>query len=221
MSIQSHPISRSALPRVPLALSGHSAAAASARAAFATAVQTNAPLLIVAEAGLELDSIARAVHDAARRGQPFVTVDCAAGDAAALQDQLFGGRPRVDSRDAVDAVSAGSALVRSGRGTLFLKNVLDLPAGLQRRLSRILRDAEVRAGGRRVPVACHVIAGAPPAITSEVAEGHFRADLFRRLGRMTLTVPSLRERSEDIPELAVQAVAELAQGCVVVLAAVT
>jgi DNA-binding NtrC family response regulator len=197
---------------VPLPLAGGSLPAQRARAAFEDAARASAPVLLVAESGLRTDSVATAVHRRARRNQPFVAVDCAAADAVTLEAALFGAPARRASRDAIDVVSPSAAIIRAGGGTLYLQHVLDLPAGLQRRLARILRDAEVRAGGRRVSIRCHVIAAASPAITTEVEEGHFRADLYRRLARVAVTIPALRDRAEDIPELTARLSAELAEG---------
>jgi len=196
----------------PLPLAGPSAAADRARAAFMAAVGSNRPALIVADRGLDADGIARAIHERSRPDTPLIVIDCAAADAEDVDRQLFGTRPRTEAHAELDAVGSSSALLRSRGGTLHLKHVLDLPAATQRRLARILRDREVSATGRRVPVRGRIIGDAPASVAVEVGEGHFRSDLFRRLSQTCIPVPGLRERPEDIPALAVRIAAELRGG---------
>jgi len=178
----------------PLPLAGPSAAAERARAAFAEALQIAAPVLIAADAGLDPDAVARAIHERTRPGTPFVVLDC--------------GGAQVD----VDHVAASSAMLRARSGTLYLKNIVELPAAAQRRLARIVRDREVAAGRRRVAIRSRVIAHAPASISAEVREGHFRSDLFRRLSQVSIAIAGLRDRAEDIPELAARVTSELTGG---------
>jgi DNA-binding NtrC family response regulator len=196
----------------PLALGGTSAAAERARAAFAAAVGGTAPVLIVADRGLEAEAIARAIHERSRPGAALIEIDCAAVDSHTIEASLFGTRTRAASQSDIDAVGASCALRRARAGTLYLKNLLDLPAGAQRRLARILRDGEVSVAGRRVPVRGRIIGDVPPSVAVDVGEGHFRSDLFRRLSQTCIPVPALRERPEDIPELALRIAAELRAG---------
>lgn len=196
----------------PLPLAGPSPAAARARATFAEALQVAAPVLIAADAGLDPDAVARAIHDRSRPGTPFIVLDCAATDAAALEFDLFGAVPRGGGQSDVEHVAASSAVLRARAGTLYLKNILELPAGAQRRLARILRDREVSAGGRRVAIRGRVVAHAPASITAEVGEGHFRSDLFRRLSQISIAIAALRDRAEDIPELAARITSQLTGG---------
>jgi two-component system nitrogen regulation response regulator NtrX len=195
----------------PLSLGGPSAAAERARAACTVAVSSSAPALIVADRGLDASSIARAIHERGRSGTPFVAIDCAAADVDQVDQDLFA-TARSDHRGDLDAVGSSSALLRVRGGTLHLQHVVDLPAGTQRRLARILRDREVSVGGRRHPVRARIIGDAPASVAVEVGEGHFRSDLFRRLSQICIAVPGLRERPEDIPELAVRIAAELRGG---------
>jgi DNA-binding NtrC family response regulator len=196
----------------PLPLLGTSAAAERARAAFAEATHATAPVLIAADAGLDADAVARAIHDRSRPAAPFVVLDCGAADAAALERELFGTRGRGEGRGDVDRVAATSAVLRARGGTLYLKNIGELPAGAQRRLARIIRDREVTTGGRRISIRGRVIAHAPASITGEVREGHFRSDLFRRVSQICIAIAALRERTEDIPELAGRLASELTGG---------
>jgi DNA-binding NtrC family response regulator len=198
--------------RRPLSLDGTSAAADRARAAFAAAVRSAAPALIVADRGLDAESIARAIHERSRPGTPLIVIDCATADVQAVDRDLFGARPRAAARADLDAVGASSALLRARAGTLYLRHLLDLPAATQRRLARILRDGEVNVAGRRTPVRGRIIGDAPASVAADVGEGHFRSDLFRRLSQTCIPVPGLRERPEDIPEFAVRIAAELRGG---------
>ncbi len=203
---------RDASDQRPLALSGPSAAAERARAAFTVAAGSSAPALIVADRGLDAASIARAIHESSRPGTPLIVIDCAATDPEQIERELFGAPARPDARGHVDAVGSSSALLRVRGGTLHLEHVLDLPAATQRRLARILRDREVSVGGRRQPLRARIIGDAPASVAVEVGEGHFRSDLFRRLSQTCIAVPGLRERPEDIPALAVRLATELRGG---------
>jgi two-component system nitrogen regulation response regulator NtrX len=196
----------------PLPLAGPSDAAVRARAAFAAAVLGSSPALIVADSGLDADAIARTIHARSRPGAPLIVIDCAAAGVQDVGRQLFGTPSRADTHDDLDAVGTSSALLRARRGTLYLKHMLDLPAGIQRRLARILRDGEVRSAGRRTPLRGRIIGGAAAAVAVEVGEGHFRSDLFRRLSQPCIAVPALRERPEDIPEITLRIAADVRGG---------
>jgi DNA-binding NtrC family response regulator len=196
----------------PLALAGPSAAAQHARAAFGAALRVAAPVLIAADAGLDADAVARAIHDRSRPSTPFIVIDCATSDAPALERDLFGVPSRASGHTDVDHVAASSAVLRARGGTLYLKNILELPAGAQRRLARIVRDREVGAGRRRIAIRGRVIAQTPASISAEVGEGHFRSDLFRRLSQVSIVIAGLHDRAEDIPELAARVTSELTGG---------
>jgi DNA-binding NtrC family response regulator len=185
----------------PLPLAGTSPAAERARAAFVAAAASAAPALIVADRGLDPESIARAIHERSRPGTPFTVFDCAAADAPDVERVLFGTRPRADA-GAIDVIGSSSALFRTRGGTLLLRNILDLPAAAQRRLARVLRDQEIMVAGRRVSLRARVIGAAPASVAAEVGDGHFRSDLFRRLSQTCIAVPALQERPEDIPAFA-------------------
>jgi two-component system nitrogen regulation response regulator NtrX len=196
----------------PLPLAGRSEAAEQARLAFAAAGRSALPALIVADRGLESEAVARALHERSRPGAPFLVLDCGAADGQDVNRELFGARARVESAKDLDAIGSSSALLRARAGTVYLKQILDLPAATQRRLARILRDGEVISGGRRVRVRARIIGDAPATVAVDVSAGHFRSDLFRRLSQTSITIPGLHERPEDIPELAVRIAAELRGG---------
>ena len=156
--------------------------------------------LVIVEPGLSGERVARAIHDGGTRaGRPFVTVDCGAGQPAAVTEELFGNA--ADRRLELEAVTESSALLRAGTGTLYLANVGELPTTAQLRLSRVLRDGEVRVGGDTVALAARVIASAASDIDRDVEERRFRAELHRRLQRIRIEVPPLRDRGDDLPQI--------------------
>ncbi len=205
-------MSRDSRERWPLPLTGPSAAADRARAAFVAAGDSGSPALIVADRGLDAAGIVEAIHERSRPGLPLLVIDCGAADGADVERQLFGTRTRSEAHRDLEAVGLSSALLRARAGTLHLRQILELPAATQRRLARILRDLEVSAGGRRVTVRARIIADAPASVAAEVGEGHFRPDLFRRLSQTCIAVPGLRERPDDIPALALRIGAEVRGG---------
>jgi DNA-binding NtrC family response regulator len=191
---------------LPATLAGESPGVRRARAALDGA--TAGPILILADEGLEPAAAARHVHARTRPDQPFVTVDCAQPDAEQLELELLGGRPRANGE--LEVVGSGAALVAARRGTVFLENLSDLPALLQRRLARVLRDGEVRTTGReRVHVAARVIASAAPTLAADARDGRFRADLWRRFAAQQVTLPALRTRPEDLSVIVQQLAAEI------------
>lgn len=201
------PAAASALPPFPPALAGESASVRRARAALD--LPDAGPLLILAEDGLDPLSIARYAHARSRATQPFVHVDCAQPDAARLERLVLGERPAASSRD-LETLGTGSALVTARRGTVFLENVGELPAAIQRGLARVLRDGEARVGARdRVRVRARVIASAPPSIQADARDGRFRADLLRRFGALPIVIPALRARAEDMPAIASRLAADI------------
>lgn len=191
---------------LPPALTGGSGASRASRDALSAA---RGHLLILAEEGLEPLDAARFAHEASVRGGPFVHVDCAEPDAARLELALFGSRGRTRPAD-LDSLGGTGALLGARRGTLFLEHVSDLPAHLQRRLARVLRDGAARVSGRdRVPLTAQVLASAPPAIAAEARSGRFLADLLRRFARQ-VTIPPLRTRPEDFTSIVQRVAADIA-----------
>lgn len=191
---------------LPPALMGASAAIREARGRLEQ--PGTAPLLVIAEDGLDAAAIARYVHDRTRAGQPFVHVDCATAGTDAPDRVLFGVRARAAAE--LETVGAGAALLAARRGTLFLDHIGDLPAVLQRRLARALRDGEVRVAGRdRVTLDARIVAAASPALPGDARDGRFRSDLLRRFGPSPVTVPSLVARPADLPVIVSRVAADL------------
>ena len=159
-------------------------------------------VLLVGESGTGRELIARAIYQHSRRSQnPFLCCNCAAIPEALLESELFGHEK---------GAFAGAEHRRPGKleqahhGTLFLEGIGELPAATQTRILRLLQDGQFqRLGGTEILSAdVRIIAAAAPGIETAVAEGRFRSDLYYRLRDVTIHVPPLRDRSEDIPELA-------------------
>lgn len=195
----------------PLALRGPSAAASRARAAFLAAADSRGAALIVADRGLEAEAIASALHDRSRPGLPLIVIDCAAPEDD-VDGWIFGKVSRGDAHAELVAVGADSAFVRARGGTIYLKQILELPAATQRRLARVLRDSEVMTAGRRVRVKARIVSDAPASVTTDVRDGQLRSDLFRRLSQMRVEVPALRERPGDMREVAGALASQLRAG---------
>jgi DNA-binding NtrC family response regulator len=155
-------------------------------------------VLVVAEAGADVESVARELHMRGRTGSPFVAVDCC-GDN--LDRALFGAAHDGCGSE-VEPVSAASGVAAARGGTLFLQNVGELPAAVQTRLARIARDAEIRVDGARMATAMRIVGSAIPGIDTDVQEHRFRSDLYRRLTASQIDLPPLRTRSEDVPAIA-------------------
>lgn len=186
---------------MPPALKGTSLEVSRARQACEAAVSERTPLLLVAEEGFDTASIARWIHDASRGEHPFVMVNPVHEEPGEIEAALFGASPR-NRAQPVEVLGSGSAFIRAGRGTIFIDGVAELPAVVQRRLARLLRDGEAKAGGRvPAPLQARVVASAQPSIHSEVSEGRVRADLYRRLASQEVVVPPLRTRPGDFASL--------------------
>ncbi len=163
---------------------------------------TDTTVLVLGESGTGKELVARAVHEGSPRHEsPMVTVNCAAIPEALIESELFG----VDPSSAGERGREGGGLVEAADGgTLFLDEIGELPLAAQGRVLRVLQDGEVRRIGssqaRRVDV--RLVAATHRDLGQLVAQGQFRADLYFRLRVMEIRLPPLRERGDDIVELA-------------------
>jgi two-component system nitrogen regulation response regulator NtrX len=172
------------------------------RERIASAARSGAIVLVQGESGTGKELVAAALHRQGSRPQgPFIKVNCAAIAASLVEDELFGHVKGAftDAR----ATKPGLFEAASG-GTLFLDEIGDMEPGLQARLLRVLEDGRVRRLGdtREVAVDVRVLAATHQDLGLAVREKRFREDLYYRLARLVIDVPSLRERAGDVPLLA-------------------
>jgi DNA-binding NtrC family response regulator len=181
---------------------GRSAAMQRVFARMRGAAPHDSSVLIVGETGTGKELVARAIHyHSPRAEQPFVPVNCGAIPRDLFESELFGHRKGAftgASRDTIGLVRAAD------RGTLFLDEVAEMPPEIQVRLLRVLQERRVRRVGDVTEAPVDVRFLAATGIPAEVAirEGRLRQDLFYRIGVITIELPPLRERPEDIPFLA-------------------
>ncbi|HYV65792.1 MAG TPA: sigma 54-interacting transcriptional regulator, partial [Myxococcales bacterium] len=154
-------------------------------------------ILIQGESGSGKEVLAQFIHERSRRTGPLVTVNCGALPEHLLEDELFG-----HVRGAFSGAHADrQGLFRAAdTGTLLLDEVGDMPAGLQVKLLRVLEDHKVRPLGseKEIPVDVRLVAATNRDLEALVAQGTFRQDLLGRLGLVSIRVPALRERKEDL-----------------------
>jgi DNA-binding NtrC family response regulator len=192
-----------------LELTGRSPVIARVQEFIRRAAAVEGAVLITAERGCAVDSLARELHARSRHaGGPYVVVDCAARDAAAIDRALFGTGHANGSAE-LESVTRDSRIAAARGGLLFLQDVAELPAGAQARLARIARDGEVRIEGMPVGTEFRLVASASSSLAADVDGHRFRADLFRRLSSVRIDLPPLRERQEDVPALAARLLDEL------------
>lgn len=179
---------------------GSSTSAASVRTQIERAAPTGSRVLIVGASGAGKETMARLIHQSSKRADgPFVVVNCSTLPTERLDIELFG----TDGETEGDTLRVSGAFEMAHGGTLLLKEVADLPLALQSRLARVLQEQSfMRDGGKtRVEVDVRVLASTSRTLQEEIASGLFREELYHRLNVVSLRVPPLSERREDIPEL--------------------
>ena len=166
------------------------------------AVRTNSVILILGETGVGKERLAHAIHNQSTRSEhPFIAVNCGAFPETLLESELFGHE---------EGAFTGASKAHRGcfelahTGTLFLDEIGEMPMHLQAKLLRVLEDKSIkRLGGEKpLTVDVRIIAATNRDLESEMQDKQFRKDLYYRLNVFALTVPPLRDRREDIPELA-------------------
>src|SRR5450755_3595564 len=164
--------------------------------------RSQAPVHISGESGTGKELVAKLIHESGpRRDGPFVPVNCGAIPTELVESELFGHK----RGSFTGAVSDKKGLIQSAEGgTLLLDEIADLPLHMQVKLLRVIQEKAVRPVGEQVevPVDVRILSATHKNLSQLVAEGAFREDLFYRVNVIELRVPSLRERPEDVPELA-------------------
>jgi DNA-binding NtrC family response regulator len=169
---------------------------------IAKAAQSTHPVLILGESGTGKEMVARSIHfSGPHRDKPFIPVDCGSLVPTLIESELFGYVKGAftganHSKDGLMAIAEG--------GTVFLDEVGELPVDLQAKLLRAIQEKEIRPVGstRRVPINVRILAATNRDLEQAVAQGTFRRDLYFRLNVLSLRIPALRERRQDIPLLA-------------------
>ncbi len=193
------------------ALLGASQAVLQARAMIEKVARSQAPVYISGESGSGKELAARLIHEqGARRGQPFIAVNCGAIPENLMESEFFGYRKGAFT--GADADRDGFFQAAHG-GTLFLDEVADLPLTMQVKLLRAIQEKRVRKVGAPAedPVDVRIISATHQNLKELVAAARFRQDLFYRLDVIELKMPALRECREDIPLLAESILTRLAQ----------
>jgi DNA-binding NtrC family response regulator len=185
------------------ALIGNSDAMQRVRAMIEKVAETDATVLVRGESGTGKELVARELHErnSVRRNGAFVAVNCAALPSELIESELFGHEK---------GAFTGAAARRQGKfeqadgGTLFLDEIGDMSANVQAKLLRALEERRIERLGSNesIPVDVRIVSATHRPLEQEITAGNFRADLFYRLRVVTIDIPPLRERREDIPLLA-------------------
>lgn len=173
---------------------------------------TDATVLITGESGVGKEVFARAIHKSSRRkDHPFIPINCGAIPPALFESELFG----YEAGAFTGATKKGKAgkLELANHGTLFLDEVGDLPFDMQVKLLRVLQEQVFFRVGGTTPkeIDVRIIAATNKNLEEKMKSGDFREDLFYRLNVISLKLPALHERSQDIPELVQEFVKEFAE----------
>jgi two-component system response regulator HydG len=178
---------------------------------IAKAANSAHPVLILGESGTGKELVARSIHySGVYRDKPFIAVDCGSLVPTLIESELFG---YVRGAFTGAVRSKEGLLATADGGTVFLDEVGELPIDLQSKLLRALQEKEIRPIGsnRAVPIDVRILAATNRDLESAVQQGTFRRDLYFRLNVLTLRIPPLRERKQDIPLLTGQVLERVAR----------
>jgi len=178
-------------------LHGTSVAVNNVRATLKRVAPTGSRVLITGPAGVGKEIAARMIHQWSPRAKaPFIVVSSAMMSPDRVEEELFGSE--------ADGVARPGLLEQAHGGTLFLDEIADMPVTTQAKILRVLTDQSYhRIGGQRpIKVDVRVLSATSRNLSDEIANGRFREDLYYRLNVVPVRIPALRERREDIPELA-------------------
>lgn len=190
---------------------GNSAHAHNIRRLVQRAQATSANVLITGETGTGKTLVAKTIHYGSTRArQPFISVNCAALPETLVEAELFG----VEKGAYTGAVQRRGLIELAEGGTLFLDEIAEMPPGTQAKLLGVIEDRQVRRLGseRSRDVDVRIIAATNQPPPDATADGKFRRDLFYRLNVISIALPPLRERRDDIPLLCERLLTELAPG---------
>lgn len=189
---------------------GQSPAMQHIRQLVATLAPTGVDILINGETGSGKEVVARAIHEASGRCGPFVAINCGALPETVFESELFG-------HEAGAFTGAGKRRIgrieHANGGTLFLDEIESMPLNLQVKLLRVLQERCVERLGSNasIPVDCRLVAASKVDLKAASEAGQFRADVYYRLNVVSLELPPLRQRREDIPLLMAHFLHEAAQ----------
>jgi DNA-binding NtrC family response regulator len=191
-----------AVGEAPFGLIGGSAHVRKLIATIRRVAASDVPVLIEGDTGSGKELVARGIHDAsARRERPFIVVNCGAISPELIESELFG-----HEKGAFTGATAQrkGAFELANSGTIFLDEIGELPVALQPKLLRVLEQKEVkRVGGNDLLLAdVRILAATNRNLREEIARKTFREDLYFRVGAITVPVPPLRDRREDVPPIA-------------------
>jgi two-component system, NtrC family, response regulator PilR len=194
-----------------ISITGNSPAVQQLLKQIAKLARNQAPVFIHGESGSGKERVARMIHQQGSRGNaPFVPVNCGAIPAELMESEFFGHLKgsftgaHSDKQGLFDAANGG---------TLFLDEIAELPLNMQVKLLRVIQEKAVRAVGasQENPVDVRILSASHKDLVQLVADGAFREDLYYRINVIELTIPPLRERSEDIPVFVEQLLQSLAE----------
>ena len=168
---------------------------------IAKAAQSSHPVLILGESGTGKEMVARSIHySGPYRDKPFIPIDCGSLVPTLIESELFGYvkgafTGAVQAKEGLLAIAEG--------GTLFLDEIGELPVDLQAKLLRAIQEKEIRPVGstKRIPINVRILAATNRDLEQAVAQATFRRDLYFRLNVLSLRIPPLRERRQDVPLL--------------------